>query len=56
MVHPFKLTKNETEITSELTSAQTQDVAGGSLLVMKPIYYTTLAHGEEGGMPEDPVM
>jgi hypothetical protein len=56
MEHPFKLTEQSLAFSELLSVQQTANVAGGSTSNKKPEYFTTLAHGEEGGMPEDPDM
>lgn len=55
MVHPFTLTIDD-NLAKTLSEEQTEGVGGGTELRLRPEFYTTLAHGEEGGMPEDPTM
>ncbi|XOV80820.1 MAG: hypothetical protein ACFHVJ_07705 [Aestuariibacter sp.] len=52
MEHPFKLVNQNFETKQSLSDEQLEQIGGG-----RPgLVYTTMAHGEEGGMPEAPDM
>lgn len=56
MIHPFKMKQLASLLGRALSNEQISKVSGAGIPKNKPEFYTTLAHGEEGGLPEDPVM